>query len=109
MRILSVTLTALSAILIAAHFYRGGSYVLAAMGLIFPAILLFRSRAAVRTVQVLLLVAAAEWVRTAAVLALERQAMGQPWLRMALILGLIAAISAASALLLERAERRKTR
>lgn len=57
---------------------------------------------AVRIVQLLLILAAAEWLWTLAQIALERQALGQPWVRMALILGTVAAVSVASAVLLGR-------
>jgi hypothetical protein len=99
-RILSIGMTILSALLIAAHFLRTGSYVLTVAGAVFPALLLFRNRTAVRVVQVLLILAAAEWLRTLVLIALEREALGEPWLRMALILGAVGALSGAAAVLL---------
>ena len=102
MRALSIGLTVLSALLIAAHFFRSGSYVLTAVGALFPAILLLKRRFAARIVQALLFVAALEWIRTLISLAMERQAMGQPWLRMALILGTVAGVSVVAAFLIGR-------
>ena len=102
MRALSIGLTVLSALLIAAHFFRSGSYLLTAVGALFPALLLLRRRFAVRVVQALLFVAALEWIRTLILLAMDRQAMGQPWIRMALILGTVAGVSVVAALLIGR-------
>lgn len=96
-------MTLFSAILIAAHFYRSGSSLLAAIGLLFPALLLLRNRIALRIVQTLLLAAAIEWLRTLYTIALERQAAGVPWLRMVVILSVVAAFTAGTAFLLNRA------
>jgi hypothetical protein len=103
MRVLPIVTTVISALLIGAHFLRSGSYWIAAAAVLFPAILVFRHRAAVWFVQALLLVAAVEWLRTIAIIALERQAYGQPWSRAAAVLGAVAALSVASAFLLGRA------
>jgi hypothetical protein len=102
MRAFSVGITIVSAVLIAAHFLRSGSYVLTAAGALFPALLLLRTRLAVRIVQLLLIIAAAEWLRTLVLIALERQAVGEPWMRMAFILGAVAVLTLASAVLLGR-------
>ncbi|MGZ8211408.1 MAG: hypothetical protein ACXW2I_18245 [Burkholderiales bacterium] len=96
----SLTPLAVSALLIAAHFFRSGSYVLAAAGLLFPALLAIRTPLALRLVQLLLLACAAEWVRTLASIAVDRQALGQPWVRMAAILATIAALNVLAAYLL---------
>jgi hypothetical protein len=101
-RAFSIGMTVVSALLIAAHFLRSGSYVLTAAGALFPALLILRNRMAVRIVQLLLILAAAEWLRTLVLIALERQALSEPWLRMALILCVVAALTIASAVLLGR-------
>jgi hypothetical protein len=101
-RALTIAMTVASALLIAAHFLRTGSYLLAAPSAVFPALLLLRTRLAVRIVQLLLILAAAEWLRTIALIAAERQAFAQPWMRMALILGAVAAVTFTSAVLLGR-------
>jgi hypothetical protein len=107
MHALAIGMTAVSALLIAAHFFRSGSYVLAAIGLLFPALLFISKPVAVRVVQVLLLVCALEWLRTLASIAAERQALGMPWARMAFVLAAVASFSVASAFLLGRARRRE--
>ena len=89
---------ALSAVLLAAHFSRAGLTLGFALALGFPLLLLVRRPWAARTVQVVLLAGALEWIRTAALLAARRVELGQPWLRLVAILGAVAAFTAASAL-----------
>ena len=48
--------------------------------------------------QVVLALAALEWVRTGIVLGRERLARGEPWVRMAVILVVVAGVTALSAL-----------
>ena len=88
----------LSALLIAAHFSRAGNTGMVAVSLAFPALLLVRRPWAARGVQAGLLLAAIEWFWTLANLARQRIASGEPWLRLALILGTVALLTAASAL-----------
>jgi len=83
--------------LIAAHFLRGGFYPLVVLGLAFPWLLLAGRPWADRTVQLLLLLSAAEWLRTLVVIALQRFADGQPWMRMAVILGSVMLFTLGSA------------
>jgi len=84
----------LSLLLLAAHFYRAQNTVLAVAALLLVALLLVRKAWAARVVQVGLGLGTLEWLRTLVVFAQERMAMGQPWLRLALILGAVAAFSA---------------
>jgi len=88
----------LSLLLLAAHFYRAQNLVLAAVSLLLLALLLVRKPWAARVVQVGLGLGALEWLRTLAIFAQERLAMGQQWLRLALILGAVAAFSALATL-----------
>ena len=104
-RILGIVLTVVSSLLICAHFLRAGWYPLILPGLAFPLLLLFRKTWATRIVQVLLVLAAAEWIRTLVMIAGQRRANGEPWTRMAIILGFVALVTAASALVL-KVERR---
>lgn len=86
-RKLAIASAVLSGILIAAHFIREGGFLFAVLGLMLPWFLLLEPRWATRTVQVFLVLCAAEWAYALYVIAAERQATGQPWLRMAIILG----------------------
>lgn len=88
----------LSALLMAAHFSRADNVALVLLSLAFPLILLWRRPWVARLTQVTLAVASLEWIRTAIVIAGRRQADGEPWTRMAIILGCVAALTLASAL-----------
>lgn len=87
-----------SALLLAAHFYRSRSLALVAVSLALPLLLLVRERWSARVVQVGLVLGAVEWARTLAFFAGRRMEVGRPWGRLALILGVVAALTALSAL-----------
>ncbi len=80
----------LAALLLAAHFRRGGEWLALAAVLALPVLLAIRQPWAARLIQALLLLGALEWVRTGLMVGLARQAAGAPWLRMAGILGAVA-------------------
>ena len=81
-----------------AHFYRAGSLAPLAFTVAAFALLFVRRRAAAWVVQATLAAGAVEWLRTLAALVAQRQAAGLPWLRLALILGTVALLTAAAAL-----------
>ena len=89
---------ALSLLVLGAHFLRGGVplVVLVALGTL---VLLFvRRRWTARVAQVVLVLGALEWVRAIVALTGERMSEGLPYGRMVVILGVVAAVTAASAL-----------
>ncbi len=89
---------ALALALLAAHFYRAAAWPLVGASLLLLGLMLVLRRAWLpRLVQVCLLAGTLEWLWTALLLAQQRQALGQPWLRMLLILGAVALLTAASA------------
>lgn len=88
----------LSALLLGAHFLRTGLIVLVVPAVLFPVLLLFRRAWAARLVQATLVLAALEWVRTLVILVVGRRASGEPWYRLAVILGVVAAFTGVSAL-----------
>ncbi len=88
---------ALAYALLAAHFYRAGNGPLAVLSVALLALLALRRPWVPKLMQLALLAAAAEWLWTAALLAQQRLALGQPWLRMALILGAVALLTLAAA------------
>lgn len=88
----------LSALLLAAHFYRSRSLALVALSLAMPLLLLVRERWSARLVQAGLVLGALEWLRTLAFFAGQRMEVGRPWARLAVILGVVAAATALSAL-----------
>ncbi|MBP7146320.1 MAG: 4Fe-4S binding protein [Acidobacteria bacterium] len=91
----------LSCLLLGAHFYRAGSVGLAAACAAVPLLFLARRGWIATAAQGLLVAGAVVWLHTTVKLAGMRQAAGQPWLRMLLILGAVAAFTAGAALLLE--------
>lgn len=88
----------LSFLLLGAHFYRAGQLVLTGLCLLLPLLLLLRRRWVPPLFQVLLVLGALEWLRTLYAFASMRVAFGEPWGRLALILGAVAAFTGLSAL-----------
>lgn len=87
-----------SFLLLAAHFYRAGQVVLAAVSLALPFLLFLKEAWVIRVVQAALLLGSIEWVRTLYIFAQQRIEFGQPWTRLAIILGSVALFTALSAL-----------
>jgi hypothetical protein len=96
-----LALPILSLIVLGAHFYRAGSTVLVVIVLAVLALLAVRRRWAMRVVQAALLVGAFEWSMTTFELAFWRAAAGQPMFRLVLILAVVTAFTAASALVFQ--------
>lgn len=88
----------LSLILLAAHFYRAGQVVVTALCLALPLLLLLRKSWVPRLFQVLLVLGALEWLRALYGFAAMRIAFGEPWTRLALILGAVALFTGLSGL-----------
>ncbi|MDP1899640.1 MAG: hypothetical protein Q8K96_04210 [Rubrivivax sp.] len=84
--------------LLGAHFYRAGSWPLVFACLVLLALLAWPRAWVARLVQAGLVAGAIEWLWTAFGFVQQRLALGQPWLRLALILGAVALLTAASAL-----------
>ena len=97
----------LSMLLLGAHFYRAGLTPVAAGCALLPLLLLLRKTWVPRLFQAVLVVGAAEWGRTLYLLAQMRIAFDQPWGRLALILGGVAAFTLLSALVFESAGLRR--
>lgn len=88
----------LSALVLAAHFFRSRNLPLVALSLCLPFLLLVGRRWSARAVQAGLVLGALEWVRTLAFFAGQRMEVGRPWVRLAVILGVVAALTALSAI-----------
>ncbi|MFZ5518864.1 MAG: 4Fe-4S binding protein [Candidatus Zhuqueibacterota bacterium] len=80
----------LSALLMAAHFSRAEQHGLVAVSLMALFLLMLRQRWVAIVIQALLAAAAIEWVRTALRIIQARQEVGEPWTRLAIILGAVA-------------------
>jgi hypothetical protein len=91
----------LSLLVLAAHYLRRGELLPVVLCLGLVGIMGSRRPWAARTLQVALLIATGEWLRTLLALVPARRAMGEPWERMAAILAAVAAIALLSALAFE--------
>jgi hypothetical protein len=107
MPIALLVLPSIAAILLAAHFYRAGQLALAVLATGALALLAVPRPWAARALQVALLAGALEWLRTLALFASTRMAAGQPYLRLTLILGVVAAFTAASAAVFQQSAVRR--
>ncbi len=97
---------ALAFLVLSAHFFRAGNVPLVAVALCFLPLLFVPRAWAARALQAGLALGALEWIRTLAAFAGQRRAAGQPYTRLALILGGVA-LATAACLLVFRSERVK--
>ncbi len=86
---------------LAAHFYRAGLWLAVGAVVGLAALVFVRRPWAARALQVALVAGAVEWIRSAAELVALRESMGQPWTRLAIILGAVALFTALSALVFQ--------
>ena len=71
----------LSFLVLAAHFLREWNFVLVGLSLLMPLLLLIKTRYTLRAMQLLMMLAAAEWGFTAMGVVRERIALHEPFLR----------------------------
>ena len=88
----------ISALLMAAHFFRLGVDSIVIICICFPFLLLLKTKWAARIIQIVLFIGAMEWVRALYSLASLRMSAGEPWVRLVLILGGVALFTGLSAL-----------
>jgi len=91
----------LSLLVLGAHFLRYGSYIGVLGALLFIALLFLRRPWVARVMQVVLVLGTLEWLRTMYEIAQIRFLHGQPFGRMLVILGIVAAVAFCSALLFQ--------
>ena len=91
----------LSLVILGAHFLRYGNSIGVIGSLVLVALLIVRRPWVARLIQIVLILGALEWVRTLYELAQERAALGQPFIRMTVILGVVVAVTFCSALLFQ--------
>lgn len=106
MIVLSFLPVVLSLLVLGAHFLRTGNMVLVAAALAPVVLLGVRRRWAARVIQLVLVIGAVEWIRTLVALAAARAEAGQPLIRLCLILGGVALLTALSALVFRTASAR---
>lgn len=97
----------LSLAVLGAHFMRYGNSAGVAFATLLIALLFVRRAWVARLTQVALILGAVEWLRTLFDLLQLRMAMGEPYMRMTVILGVVAAVTLCSALLFQTATLRK--
>jgi len=100
MRFLRSIPALLAFLVLGAHFMRSGTVLLVPLPLLLIILLVPKAPWAVRTCQAALGLGALEWLRTLVMRVLERSALGEPYLRLIVILGAVALFTAGSALLL---------
>lgn len=91
----------LSLIVLGAHFYRAGDWPITLLCLVLTGLLALPRAWVARVVQVALVLGAAEWIWTAVGFVQQRMSLGAPWMRLALILGAVAAFALLAAALFQ--------
>lgn len=97
----------ISFLLLAAHFLRSGQTIIVIALLLLPLLLLLRNAWVPRVIQLVLLLGAFEWLWTLYSVAQIRIGLGMPWMRMAIILGVVALFTVLSCLVFRTGALRK--
>jgi len=97
----------LSLVVLAAHFLRYGSSIGVFAALLLIGLLFLRQPWVPRVMQVVLVLGTIEWLRTMYEIAHMRSLHGQPYGRMLVILGIVAAVTLCAALLFQSATLKK--
>jgi len=95
-----ITLYIVASWFIAAHFLREDNLILTALCLLTPVLFIIRRRWSLLVLQYLAYASAAIWLDTAWEIVVARQLSGEPWLRAAIILIVVAAICLIAGILL---------
>ncbi len=98
MNILRLLPVILAFALLAAHFSRADMLPAVIVSLVIPLLLLFRKPWIARSVQILLLIGALEWIRSMFGYINVRKEIGEDWGRLTIILVTVALLTACSAL-----------
>ena len=97
---LRIGLFVFAAMLLAAHFLRGGQLVAVALCLLAPLLFLHRRRWVLIVLQVAAYVASVAWIAIAVHLVAIRWHYGRPWIAAVSILGVVTLLTLAAGLLL---------
>ena len=87
-----------SILVLGAHYLRSGPFILVLLAILLPFLLFVKKTWVARLIQLVLILGSLEWVRTLFDLVAERQALGESWTRLALILGVVALFTGCAAL-----------
>lgn len=102
MTVLRLLPVLLSALLIAAHFFRAGNIGLAVVSTSAPLMLLMNRRWVIYVISGMLLLGALVWIEATFTFIHIRQALGMPWARLGAILGSVTVLTALSALVFRK-------
>ena len=80
----------LCSLLMAAHLFRANLLILMIISLLIPFALIIKSKISLRIVQITLVIYSLEWIRTMISYVAERIENGDNWLRLAIILSVVA-------------------
>lgn len=98
MNILRLLPAIISFLILSAHFSRAGLPVFSLLFLIVQLLLFIKRAWVARLIQIVLIIGSIEWIRTIVNYVLERQAIGEPYIRLIIILGIVALFTGLSAL-----------
>ena len=87
-----------SFLILSAHFSRAGSPLLTIIFLLLPILLFIKKAWVVRLIQIFLVIGSIEWIRILFVYVNERQAIEEPYIRLVIILGIVAFLTGLSTL-----------
>ncbi len=87
-----------SFLILSAHFSRAGLTILSILFLLIPLTLFLKQGWVTRLIQIILILGSIEWIRALFIYANERQAIGEPYIRLVIILGIVALFTGLSAL-----------
>ena len=96
--VMKILLIILCSLLMAAHFRRANIFVLQYISLLIPFILIWKNKLSARVMHLFLIIYGFEWIRTIFHYARIREANGEGWLRLAIILGVVALLNFATVL-----------
>ncbi len=95
-----ISLFTIAALLLGAHFYRAGNFLLVAVCLAAPLLFLYKKRWSLILLQLTAYAASATWLWTAYELTQSRQQSARPWTTAAIILAVVALFTLLAGLLL---------
>lgn len=99
---LKLVIPVVCSVILAVHFLRDQNLAFVLVSILSIPLLFVRSRWVERGMQLFFILAGMVWIHTTVVLVLERNAMGLPWIRMAIILGAVTALTLASVKIVNR-------
>ena len=85
-------------LLLAAHFGRANLFILQIISILIPFLLFWKTKVTAFVIQACLMLAGIEWIRTTVYYTRIRIENGEPWLRLAIILGTVAILNFATIL-----------